>query len=210
MDIENAIIDAQHQHQSTLQAWALTYPLMEQHNDVWWNGDRLIVVEDNALRRGVTSLYHDSPTAGHPGALKTCLMIAKDFWWPKLGPFVQEYIKGCATCQATKSATNKPKTPLYPITTDPDALPFEHVAVDLIVKLPSSQGYDSILTVTNHGCSKVAIIIPCHEATDAEGMAQLYGRYVFPHFGIPKSIISDRDPRFAANFTKELCHILKI
>jgi hypothetical protein len=137
-------------------------------------------------------------------------MITKDFWWPKLGPFVQEYVKGCATCQATKSATNKPKMPLYPITTDPDALPFEHVAVNLIVKLLLSQGYDSILTVTDHGCSKAAIMIPCHEATDAEGMAQLYGQYVFPHFGVPRSIISDRDPRFATNFTKELCHILKI
>jgi transposase InsO family protein len=82
--------------------------------------------------------------------------------------------------------------------------------VDLIVKLPLSQGYDSILTVTDYGCSKAAVMIPCHEATDVEGMAQLYGQYVFPHFGIPKSIISDRDPRFAANFTRELCCTLKI
>jgi hypothetical protein len=84
------------------------------------------------------------------------------------------------------------------------------VSVDLIVKLPQSQGYDSILTITDHDCSKAAFFIPCNEATDAEGMAHLYGQHVFPHYGIPKSIISDRDPHFASAFTRELCKILGI
>ena len=48
-------------------------------------------------------------------------------------------------------------------------------------------------------------MIPCREATDTEGMAQLYGQNVFPHYGIPRSIISDRDTRFTSTFTKELC-----
>jgi transposase InsO family protein len=33
---------------------------------------------------------------------------------------------------------------------------------------------------------------------------------VFPYFGIPRRIISDRDPRFTAKFIAELCAILKI
>ena len=175
MDIETAVINAQRSHKSIIKGWVCTYPNITQRADnVWWNDDHLIVVEDNALRKGVTSLYHNSITAGHPGTLKTCIMIAKDFWWPKMGIFVQEYIKGCATCQATKATTNRPKPSLFPITTNPDALPFEDVAIDLIVKLLTSQGYDSILTVTDQGCSKAAIMIPCHETTDAEGMARLY------------------------------------
>jgi hypothetical protein len=113
-------------------------------------------------------------------------------------------------CQSTKPNTTKGKPPLYPITTDHAALPFEHISVDLIVKLPQSQGYDSILTVTDHNCSKVAFFIPCNEAMDAEGMAHLYRQHVFPHYGIPKSIISDRDPHFASAFTRELCKILGI
>ena len=206
MDIETTVINTQQKHEPTIKQWAHTYPNITQRaDDVWWNGDRLIVVEDNALRRGVTSLYHDSTTAGHPGTLKTCVMTAKDFWWPKMGVFIQDYVKGCATCQATKAATNRPKPPLFPITTNPDALPFEDVAIDLIVKLPTSQGYNSILTVTDQGCSKAAILIPCREATDAEGMAQLYGQHIFPHYGIPRSIISDQDTRFASTFTRELC-----
>ena len=167
-------------------------------------------MEDNILRKGVTSLYHDSMTAGHPSTLKTCILLAKDFWWPKMGIFVQEYIKGCATCQETKAATTRPKPPLFPIMTNPDTLPFKNVAIDLIMKLPPSQGYNSILTVTDQGCSKASIMIPCREAIDAEGMAQLYGQNVFPHYGIPKSIISDHDTCFASTFTRELCRCIGI
>ena len=210
-DVETAVINAQKNNEAMIRSWALTYPNITQRaDDIWWNGNRLIVVEDNALRRGVTSLYHDSTMAEHPRMLKTCVMIAEDFWWLKMAVFVQEYVKGCATCQATKATTNRPKPPLFPITTDPNTLPFKNVAIDLIVKLPTSQGYDSILTVTDQGCSKAAIMIPCRKATDAEGMAQLYGQHVFPHYGIPKSIISDRDTRFASTFTRELCQCLGV
>jgi len=41
-------------------------------------------------------------------------------------------------------------------------MPFETVALDFITKLPLSQGYDSILTVTDHDCTKAAIFIPCN------------------------------------------------
>ena len=53
-------------------------------------------------------------------------------------------------------------------------------------------------------------MILCHEATDAEGMAQLYEQHMFPHYGVPKFIISDRDPHFASTFNRELCHSLGI
>jgi len=104
----------------------------------------------------VTSLFHNSPTASHPSVLKTCHLIAKDYWWPNMTNFVANYVKGCATCQSTKANTTRQKPPLLPITTQRTAQPFEHIAMDLIVKLPLSQGYNSILTITDHDCSKAA------------------------------------------------------
>ena len=80
VDIETAVINAQKTAQETIKSWALTYPNIAQRaDDIWYNGNRLIVVEDNALRRGVTLLYYNSTTAGHPGTLKTCVMMAEDF-----------------------------------------------------------------------------------------------------------------------------------
>ena len=92
----------------------------------------------------------------------------------------------------------------------PEAMPFDTVAIDFITKLPESQGFDSILTITNHDCTKAAVFIPCNKEINTEGTAALYIKHVFMHFGLPSKIISDRDPRFASKFTCELCKIVGI
>src|ERR1700744_4502429 len=82
--------------------------------------------------------------------------------------------------------------------------------MDLITKLPISQGYDLILTVTDHNCTKAAVFIPCQEASTAEEMAALYIKHIFVHFGLPLCFISNRDPQFTSKFMRELCKILGI
>jgi Integrase zinc binding domain len=118
-------------------------------------------MEDNMLRRGVISLYHDHMTVGHPGISKTLSALTHDYWWPDMKCFTANYVKGCTICQVTKSNTTCPRIPPFPITTQRAALPFETVAMDLIVDLPKSGEYDSILTVTDHDCTKAVIFLPC-------------------------------------------------
>jgi hypothetical protein len=89
-------------------------------------------------------------------------------------------------------------------------MPFETIALDFITKLPVSQGYDSILTVTDHDCTKASIFIPCNEEINAEGTAALYIQHVFAHFGLPRKVISNRDPRFISKFMQEVCRITGI
>jgi hypothetical protein len=86
-----------------------------------------------------------------------------------------------------------------------DALTFQTIAIDFIVKLPESGGYDSIMTVTDHNCTKAIILVPCQEKINAEGVAKLFKDWVFPFVGLPKKIISDRDPWFTSTFFWELC-----
>ena len=123
---------------------------------------------------------------------------------------VDEYVKGCATCQSTKPQTSVPKAPLHPITVTPNAIPFEVINIDFITKLPTSKGYNSIITIVDHNCTKAAIFIPCKEQMDALEMVKLYAKHVFPHYGLPQRIISDHDVRFTSAFTKELCKVLQI
>ena len=63
---------------------------------------------------------------------------------------VKDYVKGCADCQRNKVNNQMRRAPLSPIFAKPGALPFEIVAMDFIVKLPLSNGYDSILTIMDH------------------------------------------------------------
>ena len=61
-----------------LKRWVTTYPL-KQTGELYWYGDQLVIMEDASLKRGVISLYHDSPTAGHPGISNTTWAITRDF-----------------------------------------------------------------------------------------------------------------------------------
>jgi hypothetical protein len=56
--------------------------------------------------------------------------------------------------------------------------------MDLITDLHISNGFDSILTIIDHGCSKAAIFLPCQKTIDAPEVAALYAQRVFPFFGI--------------------------
>ena len=88
--------------------------------------------------------------------------------------------------------------------------PFEVIALDFITKLPKSQKYNSILTITDHDCSKASLFIPCTEEITAEEVAKLFVQRVFRYYGLPRKIISDRDPQFTSKFARELCHLLDI
>ena len=118
-------------------------------------------------------------------------LIQQHLWWPKMASEVEQYVKGCTDCQRNKVNTQTRKAPLSPIFAQPEILPFATIAMDFIVKLPKSQGYNSILTITDQGCTKMAIFLPCHKTIDAEGVAQLYFTHVFPRFGVPSKVISD-------------------
>ena len=82
--------------------------------------------------------------------------------------------------------------------------------MDFITKLPKSGKYDTILTITDHDCTKAAIFIPCQETITAEGVATLYLRWVYPRYGVPAKVITDRDTRFTSKFAKGLCDALQI
>jgi len=82
--------------------------------------------------------------------------------------------------------------------------------MDLITGLPKSQGHDAILTIVDHGCSRVAIFLPCSTTITGAGIAQLYLENLYHWFGLPQKIISDRDPRFTSHFAKELTKGLAI
>ena len=98
---------------------------------------------------------------------------------------------------------------MIPITPE-HSLPFQTVAMDFITKLPKSGKYDTILTITDHDCSKAALFILCKETITAEGVVALYMQHVYKQYGVPKKIISDRDMRFTSKFAKGLCESLQI
>ena len=124
--------------------------------------------------------------------------------------WIANYIRGCTICQQNKIITHQKKTPLYGITVPQDAQPFQQIAMDLIMGLPSRNGKDAILTIVDHSCSRAVVFLPCLTNITGPGIAQLYLEHVYRWFGLPKKMISDWDPQFTSHFSKALLSKLGI
>nr|GEW24136.1 putative reverse transcriptase domain-containing protein [Tanacetum cinerariifolium] len=71
-------------------------------------------------------------------------------------------------------------------------------------KLPkSSQGYDTIWVIIDRP-TKSVIFVTMRETDPMEKLARMYLKEVVARYGIPASIICNRDPRFASNFWRSL------
>ena len=150
------------------------------------------------------ALVHDHPMAGHSGRDETIRKARQTHNWVGMRKWISDYVKGCGNCQQNKISTHRKKIPLYQITTNENALPFQQIAMDLITGLPAQHGYNAILTIVDHGCSRATIFLPCADTIMGPGIAQLYLDHIYRWFGLPSRMISDRDPRFTSHFGKAL------
>jgi len=70
-------------------------------------------LEDNPdLRHDILQTLHDSPIAGHPGISNTWELVCEQHKGPRLQEFVEQYVKGCACCQESKTNVYRSKAPL--------------------------------------------------------------------------------------------------
>jgi len=185
------ITDCQNQYASTMKEWEDTYPIksIETQTLPFWkdtNEQHLVIPPNDSLKRRLMQVWHDGHTAGHPGRDETVRRINHEYYWPSARSWIQDYIKGCATCQQNKNLTHRLKTPLFRIPSDPEAKPFSHVAMDLITGLPNSKGYDTILTIVDHGCSRGTIFLPCMTTITGPQITKLYLNHLYRWFGLPK------------------------
>nr|GEY73905.1 reverse transcriptase domain-containing protein [Tanacetum cinerariifolium] len=84
----------------------------------------------------------------------------------------------------------------------------DNITTDFVTKLPKlSQGYDTIWVIIDR-LTKSAIFTPIRETDPMDILARIYLKEVVTRHGIPVSIISDRDPRFASKFWRSLQNTL--
>ena len=81
--------------------------------------------------------------------------------------------------------------------------------VDFITKLPVVAGKDVILVVCNR-LSKITHFVATTERTLVEELARLFRNNIWKLHRLPESVVSDREPQFTAELTKELNKMLGI
>ena len=140
---------------------------------------------------------HYSRVAGHFGTEKTVAVLQKYFYWPKLRQDVNRYIRSCTACAIAKPSIKKQG--LYTPFPTPNG-PWESISMDYMSGLPSTKlGNDCVFVVVDR-FSKMAILTACKKSIIVEATAKLFFERVWVHFGLPQTIISDRDSRFLSTF----------
>ncbi|CAD6884327.1 unnamed protein product, partial [Tilletia caries] len=104
---------------------------------------RVYIPPAGNLRQRVVAAVHDSLPAGHPGPARTIELLRRTHDFPGSRRFVRTYVRSCDTCQRAKVATHAPYGLLKP--NEIPTRPWQHISMDFIVKLPISNGFDSVL-----------------------------------------------------------------
>ncbi|GKE95123.1 putative reverse transcriptase domain-containing protein, partial [Tanacetum coccineum] len=153
--------------------------------------------------RGLIKLEsHKSKYSIHPGSDKMYHDLRKLYWWPNMKVDIATYVSKCLTCAKVKVGHQKPsgllQQPKIPI------WKWERITMDFITKLLRTPfGYDSIWVIVDR-LTKSAHFIQMNEKYKLEKHTQLYLKEIVCRYGVPVSIISDRDPRFASRFWRSL------
>ncbi|GKC56558.1 putative reverse transcriptase domain-containing protein [Tanacetum coccineum] len=123
------------------------------------------------LRSMIMHESHNSKYSIHPGSDKIYQDMKKLYWWPNMKADIATYISKCLTC-----AKAKPK------------------AIGT-----SSHGFDAIWVIVDR-LTKSAHFLRIRENDPLDKLARLYLNRIVARYGLPVSIICDRDERFTSNF----------
>jgi len=177
---------------------------MEMRDGLLYYKNRL-AIPTKKLQRNLIFECHDVPGAGHLAIEKTYLRLIEDFYWPNMFSSVAAYVPRCDACLRNKQANQKPFGLLQPLPVP--ARPYDSVSMDFVCALPrvhfQGEWVDSVLTVVDR-LSKRPHWIPCATTITAEGAAHLFYDHIVCSHGLPLEIVSDRDPRWMAEFWRGL------
>ncbi|GJS05990.1 reverse transcriptase domain-containing protein [Tanacetum coccineum] len=154
------------------------------------------------IRKLIMDEAHTTRYSVHPGADKMYYDLRDLYWWPGMKRDIADYVSKCLTCSKIKAEHQKPSGLLQ----QPE-IPewkWEKLAMDLITGLPrSSSGYDAIWVIVDR-LTKSAHFLPIREDYKSDKLARIYINEIVARHGVPVSIISDRDGRFASHLWQSL------
>ena len=118
---------------------------------------------------------------------------------------VLRFIQSCDTCQRNKPSTQKPFGLLNPI--EPPLDKFETYSMDFIGPLPKTPAGNNGILVIVDMLSKAVTLDAIRMTHSAPDIAKIFYKRIFTRFGLPKKIVSDRDPRFTGAFWRRLLEL---
>ncbi|GBG75849.1 hypothetical protein CBR_g21093 [Chara braunii] len=160
---------------------------------------RLVVPSSEPLRSLFLGECHD--TTGRFGYKKTSANLVQRFWWPRMFDDAKKYVETCQVCQRDKPRTQAPLGLLKPLPI-PAGLG-QSVSMDFMDTLVTSKSGKRHIFVIIDRFTKYARLVAMPETARTDYVIKLFKDNWVRDFGLPKSIVSDRDVRFTSELWKK-------
>lgn len=195
---------------SSRESWTPGYRFVKDNTGLLYFRDadyqpRLCVPE--AFRTRLITLAHESASeTAHMGPEKLWQWLANCFYWSRMKTDITTFCLSCDICQKIKSSSSNQLG--YLISNPIPAYPYSSISMDFIVHLPWSDGFNAIFVVVDR-LTKHANFIPTTTGLSAIDFGALFTCRIICKFGIPESIITDRDPRWTSHFWRGVAKTLR-
>jgi len=160
----------------------------------------LLTYAPESIRHNILTAFHDHPTAGHFGVIKTKAQILTSWWWPDLTKDVETHIKDCQVCQQTNQAHSKKPAPLGRL--PPVSRTFERVHIDLL-QLPTTLEGNKYALVMVDAFSKWTEVRPLRNKSMDEVANQIIQGWI-TRYGPPRQFHSDNGTEFTNKILKAI------
>ncbi|WVZ63910.1 LOW QUALITY PROTEIN: hypothetical protein U9M48_013504 [Paspalum notatum var. saurae] len=167
--------------------YSLDQGLIKYKGKIW-------IGHNSALQTKIIAAMHSTPIGSHSGINTTYYRVKKLFAWKGL------------KLQA-KHNMHRPAGLLQPLPIPVAA--WQDLSMDFIEGLPKSKGFNAILVVVDR-FTKFAHFLPIKHPYTAQSIARCILDNIVKLHGLPKSIVSDRDPIFVSNFWQELFRLYDV
>ncbi|MBW0550401.1 hypothetical protein O181_090116 [Austropuccinia psidii MF-1] len=151
--------------------------------------------------------FHDCPYIGHMSEERTKERVASTAWWPKWEQELSEYINTCERCQ--KANRKHGKKYGLPQHIEKPKHPWETINMDWVTGLVpgGKENFNYCLIIVDR-FGKSVRCLSCHKEDTDMDTALLFWNNRISTCGVPKIIISNRDPKYTPEFWTNLYYML--
>ncbi|GBG59875.1 hypothetical protein CBR_g66682 [Chara braunii] len=161
--------------------------------------ERFVVPSSKNLRILFLGECHDA--TGHFGYKKSSVNLVQRFWGPSMLDDEKKYVETCEVCQRDKLRTQAPLGLLKPLPIP--AGRGQSVSMDFMDTLVTRRSGKRHIFVIIDRFTKYAKLIVMPETARTEHVIKLFMDNWVRDFGLPKSIVSDRDVHFTSELWKK-------
>ena len=157
------------------------------------------LVPENLRHKVFLSLH----SLSHLGARATSKLVRQRFVWPNMDKDIRAWCRECLSCQKSKIHRHTSAAPAsFPL----PKCRFQHIHMDLVGPLPSSNGHTHILTVIDR-FTRWPVAIPLADTSTETVLKNLISGWV-ANYGVPETITTDRGSQFSSHLFHQVSKLL--